>query len=209
LAVLLGKLREAVLAGGHRDELRARIVDRLKARQATGPVEAGAIRARLTALDQEIQQRARRLLRAPDDLADVLGAELSALRRERERLAAELDGMQEAAPADVEAVADATVDRLWNLAEELQRAKPERLWELLHRMVARIDLHFDRVQKGARLECPFSRGEIDLRPDPLLSSLVSRGDWTPIELLRRSAASIEAHIRRLILVFVQRTPPQN
>lgn len=37
----------------------------------------------------------------------------------------------------------------------------------------------------------------------------SRGDWTPVELFLRGAASIEAHIRRLILAFIQGTPPQN
>jgi hypothetical protein len=37
----------------------------------------------------------------------------------------------------------------------------------------------------------------------------ARGDWTPVELFLRGAASIEAHIRRLILAFVQGTPPQN
>jgi|GEM_PF-7052517 len=31
----------------------------------------------------------------------------------------------------------------------------------------------------------------------------SRGDWTPIELFLQGAATIEPHIRRLIIVFVQ------
>ena len=35
----------------------------------------------------------------------------------------------------------------------------------------------------------------------------SRGDWTPIELFQRSAASLGPHIRLLLLIFVQGTPP--
>ena len=177
LAVLLGKLREAILVGGHREVLRERIVERLKARQEASPAEAEGLRTRLASLDQEIQHGTRRLLRAPDDIADLLGEELSGLRRDRDRLAAELDGMSGSEPTDVEGAADAAVDRLWNLAEELRQAKPVRLRELLHRMVARIDLHFDRINKGTRTECPFSSGSIELRPDPILCSLVSRGDW--------------------------------
>jgi site-specific DNA recombinase len=174
LAVLLGKLREAVLAGGCRDELRNRIIARLRAK-AAGPSDAEALRKRLDSLDQEIQTGARRLLKSPDDLADILGAELSTLRRERDRVADELEAVPE--PIDVEATADEAIDRLWSLADELQKARPERLRELLRRMVARIDLHFDRVQRGKRLECPFSNGTIHLRPDPAMCRVVSRGDW--------------------------------
>jgi hypothetical protein len=42
-----------------------------------------------------------------------------------------------------------------------------------------------------------------------LISRQSRGDWTPVELFLRGAASIEAHIRRFIIAFIQGTPPQN
>ena len=35
------------------------------------------------------------------------------------------------------------------------------------------------------------------------------GDRTPVELFLRGAASIESHIRRLIIAFVQGTPPEN
>ena len=34
-------------------------------------------------------------------------------------------------------------------------------------------------------------------------------DRTPVELFRHGAASIEAHIRRLIVAFIPGTPPQN
>ena len=47
LAVLLEKLRDAVLAGGHRETMRARIIERLQAQRAAGPVEAEGLRAAL------------------------------------------------------------------------------------------------------------------------------------------------------------------
>ncbi len=92
-------------------------------------------------------------------------------------MAAELDQLKVATnPVDLEAEVDAVVDHLWTLHEEFGEAKPARLRELIHRMVSRIDLHFDHVQKGSRVECPLSRGTIDLRPDPILYRLVNRGD---------------------------------
>jgi hypothetical protein len=129
-------------------------------------------------LDREIDHGVKRLLRAPDDVADLLAQELSNMRRERERLARELDDLEQPRdPADIEAEVEAAVSRLWTLAEELGQADPARLRELIRRMVARIELHFDHIQRGPRVECPLSKGTIDLRPDPILFRLVSRGDW--------------------------------
>ena len=177
LAALLNKLREAILAGGHRGELRRRIVDRLEQRRRVDPAELEGLRTRVAELDRQLEHGTKRLLRAPDDVADLLGAELSKLRRERDRLAGDLAELERTEAGDVEAEADAAADRLWNLAEELTKAKPARLREIVHRMVARIELHFGQVKKGTRIERPFSNGTIDLRPDPVLSKLVSRGDW--------------------------------
>jgi hypothetical protein len=42
-----------------------------------------------------------------------------------------------------------------------------------------------------------------------LISKKSRGDWTPVKLFRRGAARLAPAIQRLILAFVQGTPPQN
>jgi hypothetical protein len=42
--------------------------------------------------------------------------------------------------------------------------------------------------------------------DSLMRRCARRGDRTPIELLLRGAASIESHIRRLILAFIQGAP---
>jgi len=179
LDVLVRKLQEVVLAGGNREELRRRVVDRLRARQTADPAEVEALRSKVSQLDGELEHGTRRLLRAPDDVADLLGAELSTTRRERDRLAGELEAMERTKPTNIESEADAAVDRLWTLRSELDRAKPARLRELVRRMVARIDLHFDAVPKRTRTEHPFREGFIDLRPDPSLVvyNSVSRGDW--------------------------------
>jgi len=146
-------------------------------------------------LDGELEHGTRRLLRAPDDVADLMGAELSTMRRERDRLAGELTAMESLKPTDVPAEADRIVDRLWSLGRELEKAKPARLRELVRRMVARVDLWFDSVQKRTRTEHPFLRGCIDLRPDPSLVvfNSVNRGEpcrtslYIPPEEVKRVA----------------------
>jgi hypothetical protein len=52
------------------------------------------------------------------------------------------------------------------------------------------------------------RKPFDVLAEGLLSK-ESRGDWTPVKLFLQGAASIAPAIRRLILAFVQGTPPQN
>ena len=175
------KLRDAVLLGGHKEELRNRIRSRLQERKQVDPEELEQARTKVRRLDGEIEHGVKRLLRAPDDIADLLGSELSRMRKERERLARrleELESLECPEVDDVEALVDQAVDRLWSIVEELDKAEPARLRELIRRMVHRIDLWFDHVPKGKRVECPLSRGTIQLRPDPVLFRLDNRGDWT-------------------------------
>jgi chromosome segregation ATPase len=176
LAVLLEKLREAILAGGHRQELRQQVLEGLRAKQ-NAPADIDALRSRVADLDKQVAHGTKRLLRAPDDIADLLAAELSKLRKERDRLARELSESEPVPAPDLEAQADALVDNLWTLGEELQKAPPARLRELVHQMVSRIELCFDRKKQGRRTVYPFVGGTVHLRPDPVLYRLVSRGDW--------------------------------
>jgi site-specific DNA recombinase len=53
---------------------------------------------------------------------------------------------------------------------------------------------------------PTMRKPFDVLAEGLLSK-ESRGDWTPIELFHQCAAAIKPHIRRFIVVFVQKQLP--
>ena len=76
---------------------------------------------------------------------------------------------------DIDAIAKAAAAKLWTLADELDKATPARARDLFQRFVSRVELRFDHVQRGKRLECPFASGEIHLNPD--MFPIVSRGDW--------------------------------
>ena len=175
LAVLLEKLREEVLAGGHRQELRQQVLEGLKAKQSA-PADVAALRSRVADLDRQVAHGTKRLLQAPDDIADLLAAELSKLRKERDRLTKELSDWEPVPAPDLEAQADAAVDQLWALCEELQKAPPARLRELVRQMVSRIRLRFGKKKQGRRTIYPFLGGKVELRPDPVLYRQNSRGD---------------------------------
>ena len=128
-------------------------------------------------LDRQIKRGTERLLKSPEDITDLLAPQLSGWRKERDRLAAETaTHTREAAPQNIEAEAEAAVDRLWTLANDLQGADPARLREVIRRMVGRIELWFDHVPHGKRVECPLSKGTIELQPSEIFFGQVSRGD---------------------------------
>ena len=171
---LLRKLRDTVLVGKHQDELRKRLTERLKARHEADPKQEQRLQKKVAELDKSIQHGTRRLLRAPDDIADLLGNELSEMRRQRDRLVTELSDMDQHQPADIEGEVEAAVNRLWTLADDLDQAEPSKLRELFDRMVKRIDLWFERVPQGKRFIHELVRGTIELYPDPVMCGLVNQ-----------------------------------
>jgi site-specific DNA recombinase len=62
LAFLLAKLRDAVLAGGHRAKLREKIVAQLRSRQQADPALTKQLETKLAELDRQIKQGTERLL---------------------------------------------------------------------------------------------------------------------------------------------------
>jgi DNA invertase Pin-like site-specific DNA recombinase len=147
LGVIVDAIRTAVFCG-NRDELRQRVLDRLEARQKADPQHVQQLRGKVAEIDRELEQGTRRLLRAPDNIADLLAAELSTLRSHRDRLAGELDEIERTdCDADLDAQADQIVASLWTMHAGLEDGDPSRRRELLRRVIDRIDLHFDSVQK--------------------------------------------------------------
>jgi DNA invertase Pin-like site-specific DNA recombinase len=177
LAVVVDKLRTAILGGGQREKLEQRVIERLRRETDCSGDEVRRIRQAVEVLSRQIDQGAERLLRAPDDLSDLLIPKLTAMKREREQLERQLqDAKQAGAPRDITEEARRIVEQVLTLDQELGAAPPARVRELLRRAVGRVNLWFEHVQRGKRVECPLVRGEIVLRRDPLFFGLVSRDD---------------------------------
>jgi exonuclease VII large subunit len=145
---------------------------------AADPKLIDGLRRQLAELDREIDQAADNFLRTPTELLDVIGGKLSAMKRQREHVQQELHNAEAASkPQDVSAAVDAVISRLERLGQDIAAADPARRREVFRQLVDRIDLRFQHVQRGKRLECPVSGGEITLTVDQNgIFGSVSRGD---------------------------------
>jgi DNA invertase Pin-like site-specific DNA recombinase len=179
LTFILEKVRALVFGGGHKAAFADAVREQLKAERTTDPAEVEGLRAKLTGLERDMDLGTKRLLRAPDDVADLLAGELSSMRKERDRVVAQLAALERTTDAgDVEADTERTVARLWELSDDLQtKIPPARLREVVHQLVDRIDLYFDRLPLGERERCPFSKGSLQLRPGLVMFRHDYRGDW--------------------------------
>jgi DNA invertase Pin-like site-specific DNA recombinase len=163
--VILTKLRDAIFAGGHKDALREQIMARLAGKQGSQSSRLADLKRQAADLDRQIDQGADRLLKAPDDLMDILAPKLSAMREERKRLAKELAASTKGDNAvDVEAMAEAAIDRLWTLSAEFEKANPAQLKELLRRIVSKVELFFDEHRTAQRTFYRCVRGIVQLQP---------------------------------------------
>ncbi len=129
-------------------------------------------------LTKELDRGVERALKCDDALADILLRKLAETRRERDRLAAELaDQEPSRRKSDIDAEADAVLAELNQLSTGLnEKDDPGTIRDVLQRMVTRIDLTFDHIPRGKRIECPMSKGTIHLRQDLNIYTLKSRGD---------------------------------
>jgi DNA invertase Pin-like site-specific DNA recombinase len=167
LPCLVRKLQESYLAPARLEELRAALRRKVAARHEEEPELAGRLRHRLAGLDRDIRQGARNLIRATDNL-DLIQEELTALRSQRERLAAELASLEhrQGVPLDqLNETVERAVAKLYGLRESLASAKPEQLKALLAEFVVRVDLYFDdRTGLKKNQWFRFAKGVVKLRP---------------------------------------------
>jgi DNA invertase Pin-like site-specific DNA recombinase len=166
LPFLVRKLQDDYLAPTRLDQLKAELRKRVTAERQADPQEVERLRARLSQLEADIRRGTQNLLRAGDNI-DLLSAALTELRGERDRLARDLEARERGLGANPEAVERkvvAAVEALHKLRERLAEANPEQLREVLHQMVAGIDLYFEALPKRKKVYHRLRRGVVRLRP---------------------------------------------
>jgi hypothetical protein len=176
LPFLVKKLQEDYLAPEKVAQLEVELRRRLEARRNGGSLaEVEGLRRRLAAVDDEIKTATQNVLRAKSNI-DLLNDALTALRGERERLAAGLsDAEARRGPElDIEGTVKKAVDRLRTLAERLQEVDPKRLREVLRQMFVRVDLYYQPLE-GRTKRSPFrlEKGVAQLRPQVQFDSCAS------------------------------------
>jgi hypothetical protein len=117
--VLVRKLQEGVLSSGNLDRLRDALRRQLTQTTGTSLSKIAELRKQLGELDRDIDQAANNFLRAPAEVLDLVGAKLTALKRQREHVQNALRAAEAAGrPIDVEAEIEAAVGHLWRLGEK-------------------------------------------------------------------------------------------
>jgi site-specific DNA recombinase len=182
--VLVRKIQESVLTPSNLERLRAALRKQL-GEQRGGSGSTAQIRRQLADLDRGIDLAAENFLRAPADVIDIVAKKLAAMKRQRQLVQDELKAAELAErPKDVGAIVEAAVAHLWRLGEDMAKAEPARRREVFRQMVERVDLRFEKVQRGKRTECPLRSGEIHLRTgQDGIFGCVSRGNWRSFEPL--------------------------
>lgn len=133
----------------------------LGAQAAASPAGLEALRKQVSELKREIDRAAENFLRAPAEVLDLIGAKLTAMKRQRDQHQAQIRRAKAASKSrDVDAQVQDLVSRIEHLGQELAAADPARRHEVFRLFVSRIDLSFGRVERGKRTECPFKSGQI-------------------------------------------------
>jgi hypothetical protein len=129
-----------------------------------------ALAAKLAALDAQLPTAARRLLLLSEEEFPELQREYAAMKREREQLAAELSGTEQArqvSRGDARRMQDALAD-LGRLEEVIADKPPELVRDLLGRVVEKVTLHFGEPgapdARGHRRR-PLDHLEVTFRPE--------------------------------------------
>ncbi|NLF73192.1 MAG: recombinase family protein [Candidatus Anammoximicrobium sp.] len=146
-----------------------------EAAEPVSPVDERHLRKRIEALDQQIDAGAERVFSAPEALVPKLYAKLEKLRQDRDQLQRQLDAVgrtEKRSAQERDQEVEAALDALRRLRETLDAAGPEDLREYLRKIVVRIELEFTHRQDGKLTRNSCTGGEILVRPDAGLGSLM-------------------------------------
>jgi DNA invertase Pin-like site-specific DNA recombinase len=166
VAALLRKLQNEYLLPERLEALRQKLWEKVRATSRRSPDRADRLRDRVAALDAEIKQGARNLLRAGDNI-DLLSEALTALRHQRDQVARELGRAErdQAIPVgEMGEKVDQAIAKLHALRDDLQGIPAERLRPFLRELITRIEVYFEAEPKRQRTHYHFARGVVKLRP---------------------------------------------
>ncbi len=159
------KLQENVLKSQNLKKLEAAIRRQLSKRPPKHADSSG-LQKKLGRLNSEIDRAADRLLRAGDDLVDILSPKLRSLRQERDRIAERLQAEATpdimGKPQSTEAVVKSAMDRLQTLSNDLRSTSAERRRHVLQSMIHSVTLEFEQTEKNGRTFSKLKGGVIEL-----------------------------------------------
>lgn len=170
LGVMVAKLQETYSDRNIRKALAQAITSELKAAELSTPT-ATSLKRRLSEVERNIKNGAKRICSVPDDLVDNINEELERLRNERD----EIVGLIEASSGirktrkDTAATVQQILAELESLAEGISAPKPYEVRETLLQSVDAITVWWsDSARRWHHRDV--ARGVIQLQPFPKLQS---------------------------------------
>jgi site-specific DNA recombinase len=123
-----------------------------------------AVRKQLATLEGKIAQGMERMSVIPADLLTEYAATVRGWKEERDRLRADIDRLERAAPvADLNKLLESFEEDIANLEDVLASADPVRLRSLLVEYVGKVELYFDHEEKPALTRSTFREGRLYVR----------------------------------------------
>jgi hypothetical protein len=174
IRALVKKLLDVYLDPDRLEGLRVKLREKAEARREKDPRRLARLEAKLAQLDREIQTGVKALMAYPDN-ADLLNAELTGKRQERQGVEKELEALREsqAVPAgQALAEIERAVGKLLRLRKRLvalganpDAAGYEELGAVLRLLVSHVDCYFDtEAPHKPRQPYAFLRGVVRFRP---------------------------------------------
>jgi site-specific DNA recombinase len=177
------KLRERLFNREALETLRAEV--RRQDKEALGGADLASLTARLAAAERRLDVAARRVLEEEDEGAvPALRKHMSAIREERDRLAAEVSAATQRGGPQAEDL-EAGVEEALAIMGELEAATGaednDLLRAVLGRAVAYVELFFDHAPTGGgkRVRSRYARGLVHVRPQRWAQYIEVNGQPAP------------------------------
>jgi DNA invertase Pin-like site-specific DNA recombinase len=149
---------------------------KLASRRAVVPIDAGRLRKRIEDLDRQVDRGADRVLSAPETLVGTIYAKLERLRRERDRLQAELNAAvkpETGSDGGEDEKVEEAVAALRDLRSAFKDADREDLREMLRQLIVKVEVEFTHQEHNGRTKNVPRGGTLLIRPDKTLAPLMS------------------------------------
>lgn len=132
-----------------------------KASKPQKTTDLSALKRKLNRLNTDINKAADRLLRADDDLMDILSPRLREMRQDRDRLAERLDN-EAIVQNNPDREVRQAMERLKTLSQDLQDdTHPERRRHVFQQLVSRVVVNFEQTKKNGRTASELTGGHIE------------------------------------------------
>ncbi|MDG1896610.1 MAG: zinc ribbon domain-containing protein [Fuerstiella sp.] len=147
---VLDRIQKTLLSEKNLQKVETALRKKLKARLQKQP-DTKPLERKLARLNADIDKAADRLLRADDDLMDILSPRLREMRQDRDRVASELNSQKrQNNGADVDRIVSESLSWLNEVNDVIRQGTPQERRDVLLSLVDTITVEFEQEQRGSR-----------------------------------------------------------